>query len=103
MDALGDFQGTAVELGYISCIAEIDNEEVAASELSLVGAGVCGGFTNTNKLKTMKYKEVMKSKDAEAWKVEVGRRRSGVTNAISLLLCLEVNCQMAQKLWPQLG
>ena len=54
-------------------MTEIDNEEVAATELSLVGDRVLGGFTNTNELKTTKYGEAMKNNDAEAWKVEVGK------------------------------
>eukprot|EP00956_Cyclotella_meneghiniana_P008481 scaffold11431_cov23-Cyclotella_meneghiniana.AAC.2 len=40
-------------------------------ELSLVGAGVGGGFDHTDELKVMNYREAMKSPDCEAWKDEI--------------------------------
>ena len=74
MGALAEFQGTAVELKYLGSIAELDSDEVMAVELttenlelSLVGAGLGGGFSNTSELKVMNYREAMASKDAEAW------------------------------------
>ena len=34
-------------------------------ELAAVGAGIGGGFTNTNELKVMKFNEAMESADKE--------------------------------------
>ena len=52
-------------------MAEIDHAEVTAVrmtrdnlEVTVVGAGVGGGFSNTNELKVMNYREAMKSKRA---------------------------------------
>ena len=75
MGALADIQGTAVKLRYLACMAELDNDEVAATENLLVGAGIGGGFSNTTELKVMKYKEAMSSEDAEAWKEEVTKEK----------------------------
>ena len=36
-------------------------------ELILVGAGLGGGFVNTNELKVMNYKEAMKGKNKNDW------------------------------------
>ena len=36
-----------------------------------VGAGIGGGFENTEELKPMKYKEAISGPDGEAWKVEI--------------------------------
>ena len=54
-------------------MAELDNTEVKAEsmELALVGAGIGGGFANTNKLKVMNYKEAMQSPDRAAWEEEI--------------------------------
>jgi hypothetical protein len=38
-----------------------------SDEFSFVGAGLGGGFTNTNKLHIMKYKETMASSDQDKW------------------------------------
>ena len=47
-----------------------DNEEVVVmagssikDDITAVGAGVGGGFTNTQELQVMKYKESMKTKN----------------------------------------
>ena len=53
---------------YFACLSELDNEELATTikvenpyvEVESVGAGLGGGFTNTNELKVMKYQEVVK-------------------------------------------
>ena len=75
MGALADIQGTAVKLRYLACMAELDNDEVAATENLLVGAGIGGGFSNTTELKVMKYKEAMIGEDDEAQKEEVGKEK----------------------------
>lgn len=89
-----NLHGTAAELRYLSLIAECDNEEVNAFlanqrefsgcsielnlsslevnwESALVGAGVGGGFSHTDELKVMNYRQAMNSPDREAWKEEV--------------------------------
>ena len=59
--------GKAAEISavqnYYACLAELDNVELATAikvhnlhvEVESVGAGLGGGFTNTNELKVMKY------------------------------------------------
>ena len=43
----------AVDFQYLERMAELDETEVTAFELSLVGAGVGGGFSNTSELKVL--------------------------------------------------
>ena len=43
----------------------------ALTEYVNVGAGIGGGFTNTQELKVMKYHEAINGPDGEAWKEEV--------------------------------
>ena len=54
MGVLAGIQGTAVKLKYVACMAELDTNEVAATEILLLGAGIGGGFSNTTDLKVMK-------------------------------------------------
>ncbi len=75
---LEDFQGTAVEMKCIGHIAKLDNSEIATAvvaeeniDISLVGAGVGGGFNSTSKLKVMNYQEAIQSPNVAHWKVEV--------------------------------
>ena len=42
-----DLSGTAAELHYFGALAELDNEEILAFKLILVGAGLGGGFKKT--------------------------------------------------------
>jgi len=73
----------AIALKYLNDMQALDNIEVANAaitscdniELSLVGAGVGGGFTNTSELKVMNYNEAMASNDAKDWIAEVGREK----------------------------
>ena len=75
--------GKAAEISamqnYYACLAELDNEEFATAievhnlhvEVESVGAGLGGGFTNTNELKVMKYREAVNGPDGESWKEEI--------------------------------
>ena len=81
---------------YLGYMAELDNVEIATaveteenSEISLMGAGIGGGFDNTSKLKVMNYREAMQSPNAEDWKVEAKNEKLRfdkfkVVNLISL-------------------
>ena len=51
------------ERNYYSILAE--------EEIACVGAGIGDGFSNTNGLKVMKYKEAMASPEAKGWKEAV--------------------------------
>ena len=61
------------EMKYYSTLKEIngfDKDEVVAmagssikEDIAGIGAGVGGGFNNTQELHVMKYKEAMKTKD----------------------------------------
>ena len=79
---IGGMSGTATELRYLGGMAEIDHSELASAsitaeclELSVVGAGLGGGFANTSELKVMNYKEAMRSPDREQWTEEVGNEK----------------------------
>ncbi len=72
------FQRTAVKMKYLGYMKELDNVEIVTAavaaeniEISLVGAGVGGGFDNTSKLEVMNYQEAMQSPNAADWKVEI--------------------------------
>ena len=54
-------------------MTKLDNNEIRAEnmELALVGAGIGGGFANTNELKVMNYKEAMQSPDRAEWEEEI--------------------------------
>ena len=74
--------GTAADLRYLSNLAEIDNTEArgialkaANIEVSLVGAGVGGGFGHTSEIKVVKYKEAMARKDAKDWIDEINNEK----------------------------
>ena len=54
-----DLAVTAAELCYFGALSELDNKEIAAFELMLVGASLAGGLVNTTELKVMNYKEAM--------------------------------------------
>jgi len=61
----------AIAVSYEIGLTDAEKEYYQAmeriGEVAFVGAGIGGGFENTAKLKVMKFKEAMKSKDAEAW------------------------------------
>ena len=62
--------GTAVDLAYLARMAEVDCSEVNF-ELSLVGAGIGGGFDNTQELGTMTLAQALNSPDANRWAEEI--------------------------------
>jgi hypothetical protein len=57
----------------------VDKDEVkvlqihydSVSEYTNIGAGVGGGFTNTNELRVMKYHETINGSDGNKWKAKV--------------------------------
>ena len=59
---------------YFACLAELDNEELTITievknlyvEVESGGTGLGGIFTNTNKLKVMKYQEAVNGSDGES-------------------------------------
>ena len=57
-------------------------KKIAALDLSLIGAGVGGRFSNTNKLKAMNYKQAMKSSNAKAWETDIEKE---ITNTMHFL------------------
>ena len=76
-------EATAIELRYLSSMAELDSIEVAAVEmmiknikLHLMCAHTGNGFTNINKLKVMNFKQKMKSLDDEKWVKEVANEKA---------------------------
>jgi hypothetical protein len=70
-------------------VLQIHNDNNSVSEYINVGAGVGGGFTNTNELGVMKYHEAINGLDCKKWKAEVktehGRMvESGVIEKVKL-------------------
>jgi hypothetical protein len=63
--------GIAAQLNYLSSLHEIDNQELQAVELALVGAGIGTENLDTNKLRVLNYKQAMKSDDTSEWKKEI--------------------------------
>jgi hypothetical protein len=55
----------------MSEIALLAMHYMQSTEFANIGAGVGGGFKNTNKLKVMNYKEAVNGSDGERWKAEV--------------------------------
>ena len=48
---------------YYSILDDAIEQEFAESEIAVVGAGLGGGFENTNELKVLNYKKAMASPD----------------------------------------
>ena len=84
-DVAAEFSMGCIDLPDVPELAPVDinscflSEEMSVqtntvstmTEMSLVGAGVGGGFGHTDELKVMNYREAMKSSDREAWIDEI--------------------------------
>ncbi len=55
----------------LSEIALLAMHHMQSREFANVGAGIGGGFKNTQELKVMNYKEAVNGPDGEQWKAEV--------------------------------
>eukprot|EP01082_Thalassiosira_pseudonana_P003604 g3149.t1 g3149 contig12:1513564-1518213(-) len=86
--------GTFAKMGYLCLLAECHNDELFTvikayndMEKMLIGAGVGGGFSNTNELKVMNYKQAMASEDADEWNDEIGNehKRFKKFNAVAVV------------------
>jgi hypothetical protein len=66
-----ELPGVAAQLNYLSQLQEIDNRELKAIKLALVGAGIGTENLDTNKLRVLNYKQAMKSEDVSEWKKEI--------------------------------
>ena len=84
----------AAEIRYLDAMVELDNNEVIAEgrELALVGAGIGGGFVNTNELKVVNYREAMQSPDKDAWEEEIMNEyeRFKKFNVVTVVSCSEL-------------
>ena len=66
-------------MNYFASLVELEEKELLGilaienqfMEYVNVGAGVGGGFKNTNELKPMKYEQAINGPDGEAWKIEI--------------------------------
>ena len=56
---------------YYELLIEEDEDDDNANELACVGAGLGGGFENTNELHAMNYKTAMKTPEKKKWKKAV--------------------------------
>ena len=69
----------AATRNYYASLARIEQSEVIGTlmveneyvEYTNVGAGLGGGFENTAKLKSVKYRHAIKGPEAESWKVKI--------------------------------
>ena len=86
-------------------MVELDNNEVIAEgrELALVGAGIGGGFANTNELKVMNYREAMRRLDKDAWEEEIMNEyeRFKKFNVVTVVPCSELpkNAKVMSLTW----
>jgi hypothetical protein len=62
--------GFAADMHYVHQLLEINNSELAALEVSLVGAGFGTEF-GTEDLKVLNYRQAMKAWDMDQWKDEI--------------------------------
>ena len=74
-DRLIETMTTGIEMHYLQCMQELNNNKIVAMELILVGAGAGGGFENTKELKVMNYKQAMID-DKEGWTKEVANKKA---------------------------
>ncbi len=66
-------------LNYYVCLQEIEEEEIKCNnevasayvKFSNMGAGLGGGFEDTNSLRPVKYNEAINGPDGKAWKREI--------------------------------
>jgi hypothetical protein len=58
---------TEAETHYYDTMMALQEGEFIRDEIACVGAGIGGGFANTNELKVLKYKDAMKSGDWREW------------------------------------
>ena len=82
-DTFAAMIGGPAELKYLAGMAEVDATELSTAqvvaeglELSTVGAGLGGGFSNTSELKVMNYKEAMRSPERQQWIEEIGNEKA---------------------------
>ena len=79
---LGVLASTKAEFGYQMdlCALSMDNIDQIEEEISLVGAGLGGGFDHTSKLKVIKYNNAMKTKDSDKWEISVEEENKQMKN-----------------------
>jgi hypothetical protein len=70
---------TEAEEHYYETMKELHETELIEGEVCCVGAGLGGGFENTNELKVMKFKEAMKGNDAAKWQMAVDDEHGRMT------------------------
>ncbi|MGH7955289.1 MAG: reverse transcriptase domain-containing protein [Gloeomargaritales cyanobacterium] len=62
---------TTAEQNYYAIFQNQEEEEFDPQEIACVGAGLGGGFMNTQELHVMKYSEAMKGPDKDKWEKAV--------------------------------
>jgi hypothetical protein len=68
-----------------------------------VGAGVGGGFTNTNELRMMKYHEALNGPDGKKWKAKVKSEHGRMVKSGVLRKSSSANFLAMQRSLTQLG
>jgi hypothetical protein len=58
-----------------------DNYDLDDFETAFVGAGVGGGYSHTNELKVLNYKQAMASSNCKAWEEEVETSTSALRSS----------------------
>jgi hypothetical protein len=91
-----EFKLTKAENHYYEVMKELHENESISGEINCVGAGIGGGFTNTNKLQVMKYKEAIQGQDVKQWETAVDKEHD---HMIKHSVWQEI---LWQDCWPQL-
>jgi hypothetical protein len=90
-EAVGKIKLSQAEMNFYAAMmnascAEIDDievrnvSEIKHKEFACVGAGIGGGFQNTNELHVMKYKQAMATKDKDEWDAAVAEEHRKMKN-----------------------
>ena len=58
---------------------DLQETEFIPNEVCCVGAGIGGGFQNTNELKVMKFKEAMQTDNVGKWQMAVNEEHNHMT------------------------
>jgi histone deacetylase 1/2 len=73
------YELTTPEVNYNAAMIDLQETEFIPNEVCCVGAGIGGGFENTNELKVMKFKEAMQTNDAGKWQTAVDEEHDRMT------------------------
>jgi histone deacetylase 1/2 len=89
---------TDAEKEYYDTMQSIHEGEFINDEIVCVGAGIGGGFVNTNELKVLKYKDAMKTADWKQWEKAADEEHDRMVKHNVWLAILRRDIPMAAKI-----